>query len=376
MVFVIKSLLIRYFYLFFRFNYQKGRIFLSKLIYKYFSPDGLKKSKNLTSSSRLVIKEAEKYGIKWKIIPGTQIVTLTYQGEEKSYYHQVPSSTTSLAKYACSNKKITSNLLQQAGISVPKGFRVKRDYDDKYLAEVFRFLKKPLVVKPSDGTWGENITVNISTYEKLLQAVDLALAYSSKKSTGAVVEEMFSGEEYRILVTRKKVIGALNRVPANVIGNDRDTIKKLIMLKNKEDIRRDIYSHSKIRLNERLKQYLSDQGLSLEKVLKHGQRVFLRRLSNISQGGDAIDFSDLIHPSVKRIALKAIRTIPGLSFAGVDFMSLDITKEQTKKSYVIIEINDSPGFDIHDYPYKGKNRHATREFLYLLFPELRLEVNA
>ena len=77
---------------------------MSKLIYKYYSPTGLKKNKNLSNSSRLVIEEAEKHGIVWKIIPGTQIVTLTYRGIERSYYHQIPSSTTALAKYACNNK--------------------------------------------------------------------------------------------------------------------------------------------------------------------------------------------------------------------------------------------------------------------------------
>ena len=91
---------------------------MPKLVYTYFSPKGLMVSKNLSNSSRLVIVEAEKHGVKWKIIPGTQIVTLTYKGIERSYYHQLPSSTTAIAKYACNNKKITSNLLQQAGIKV------------------------------------------------------------------------------------------------------------------------------------------------------------------------------------------------------------------------------------------------------------------
>ena len=92
---------------------------MSKLIYEYYSPKGLKKSKNISNSSRLVIVEAEKFGIKWRIEPGTQIVTLNYKDKEKSYYHQIPSSTTALAKYACNHKRVTSNLLKQAGINVP-----------------------------------------------------------------------------------------------------------------------------------------------------------------------------------------------------------------------------------------------------------------
>lgn len=347
---------------------------MTKYIYKYFSPKGLKKSKNISNSSHLIIKEAEKFGVDWKIIPGTQIVTLIYQGQEKSYYHQIPTATTALAVYATQNKKITSNLLQQAGISVPRGFRMRRDYNNEYLMDIFEMLTKPLVVKPSDGTWGENISLNITTPEQYFEAVDLALAYSQKKKTGVIVEEMFSGEEYRVLCTREKVIGILKRVPANVTGNGKDSIMQLIQQKNKEEIRGpkgSNKSHLRIIMDKSLKKYLTEQNLNLDTVPEEGKQIFLRKVSNISQGGDAYDYTDIAHSSVKDIALKAINTIPGLAFAGIDFMSSDITKKQTKDNYVIIEINDSPGFDIHDIPYQGKNRHAAKEFLFLIFPELR-----
>jgi len=350
---------------------------LPKLVYTYFSPTGLMVSKNLSNSSRLVIVEAEKHGVDWRIIPGTHIVTLTYKGQERSYYYQLPSSTTALAKYACNNKKITSNLLKQAGITVPKGFRVRRETDNDFLISVFNFLKKPLVIKPGNGSWGDNISVNISTKKKYLEAIDHAFSHSNKKNSGVIIEEMFAGNEYRILLSQEKVIGILNRIPANVVGDGISTIKKLITEKNKEDIRGakgGVKSHLKIRVDKKLLDYLNEQKLDLSSIPKKGKQIFLRKVSNVSQGGEAIDCTDIAHPSVIKIALKAIRTIPGLSFAGIDFMTKDISKKQTKDSYVIIEINDTPGFDIHDYPYKGKNRHAAREFLYLIFPELRPSV--
>lgn len=347
---------------------------MSQLIYEFYSPTGLKKNKNVSNSSRLVLEEAEKHGVSWDIIPGTQIITLTYKDKTQTYYHQVPSSTTALAKYSCNNKRVTSNLLKHAEVSVPKGYRIKKDASEKYLRSAFDNLTKPLVVKPSNGTWGENITVNVNTYLEFTQAVELALNYTGNKTATAIVEEMFKGEEYRILATQEKVIGILNRRPASVLGNGVDTIKKLIQEKNKNPIRGKkggTTSHLKIRMDERLQKVLKDTNLTLESVPPEGERVFLRNVSNISQGGDAIDYTDLVHPSVNEIALKAIRAIPGLSFAGIDMLSTDITKPQTSQSYVIIEINDSPGFDIHDYPYEGKNRHSAREFLYLMFPELR-----
>jgi glutamate--cysteine ligase len=202
----------------------------------------------------------------------------------------------------------------------------------------------------------------------------VAADFSSDEDSGVIIEEMFqNGEEYRILASQEKVIGIVKREPANVIGDGRSTIKKLITLKNKEDIRGikgSDKSHLKIRMDKNLKNYLAEQNLDLSTVVAAGRKVYLRQVSNISQGGDAIDFTDLAHKSVHEIALKAIRTIPGLSFAGIDFMTLDITQPQTKDSYVIIEINDSPGFDIHDAPYVGQNRHAADEFLKLMFPEL------
>ncbi|MCA9369222.1 hypothetical protein KC721_02905, partial [Candidatus Woesebacteria bacterium] len=81
---------------------------MSQLIYKFYSPKGLKKNKNISNSSRLVLEQAEKYGVDWEIITGTQIITLTYKGKNQTYYHQVPSSTTALAKYACNNKRVTT----------------------------------------------------------------------------------------------------------------------------------------------------------------------------------------------------------------------------------------------------------------------------
>ncbi len=344
------------------------------MIYQYYSPSGLKKTKNLSNSSKLVIKEAEKHGLTWRILPGTPMIGLTYQGEERFYYYQVPCSTTALAKYITVHKAMVCNLLRAHNISVPCGYKIRRNHDKKYILKVYKALEKPVVVKPTNGTWGENITINISDPDSYLKAVDLALSYSKKSSSGAIVEEMFKGEEYRILLTRDKVIAVSQRIPANVIGNGKDSIKKLIQKKNKQDIRGikgSEKSHLKIRMDKRLRLYLHEQGLELNTVLKQGKRVFLRRVSNISQGGDAIDMTDQVHPSVKNIALKAIKTIPGLTFAGIDFMSKDITQKQTEDSYVILEINDSPGFDIHDLPYQGKNRHAAREFLYLIFPELR-----
>jgi len=347
---------------------------MPQLIYEFNSPNGVVKNKNISHSSRLILSEAEKYGVEWRIIPCTQLIELNYKGDIQAFYHQVPSSTSALAKYSCNNKMVTTNLLFSHDICVPKGFRVKRETSKEDLQLYYKNLHKPLVVKPSDGSLGENITININTYDKYLNSIEYALEYTGKENATVIVEEMFDGTEYRVLATREKVLGVLYRRPASILGNGKDSIKQLIKEKNSHPIRslkKGTCSHLKIRMDSRMSKYLEEQGLDFNSIPKNDQRVYLRKVSNISQGGDAIDFTDKVHSSVKEIALKAINAVPGLSFAGIDFLSKDITKKQKKGTYIIIEINDSPGFDIHDYPYEGKNRHTAREFLFLMYPELQ-----
>lgn len=348
---------------------------MSVLRYQYFSPSGLTPHKHVTNSSRLVIEAAERQGIEWRIHPGTQVVTLSYNGQERSYYHQVPSSTTAIAKYICNRKKVTSNILQQAGVRVPKSFRITPDHDEAYLQTVFDTLQKPLVVKPNNGTWGLHITVGIATFDEYRAAIQFATEYKPSEHSYVVVEEMFDGEEYRILLTRDKVIGVLQRIPANVVGDGVQTIQQLIQQKNQEPIRNapdSRRSHKKIRVTEAVQKNLVEQSVTLETIPQSGVLIQLKKVSNVSQGGDAIDVTDQVHPSVKKIALKAIRAVPGLSFTGIDFMTKDISQPQTEETYTIIEMNDSPGFDIHDRPYRGKNRHAAEAFLQLLFPDLEI----
>lgn len=87
-------------------------------------------------------------------------------------------------------------------------------------------------------------------------------------------------------------------------------------------------------------------------------------------GGDTIDLTDEIHPTVKELALKAINAIPGLAIAGIDFMTKDLFSPQTPETYSVVEVNHNAEFGIHHFPMVGKERNATFDFLQLLFPEL------
>ena len=101
-----------------------------------------------------------------------------------------------------------------------------------------------------------------------------------------------------------------------------------------------------------------------------GERIYLRKNSNLSTGGDSIDITDIIHPDFKKIAIKTIHAIPGIVYAGIDLMTdKDISKKPTRNNYIIIEMNLSPGIFMHHFPYKGRSRNVAKEIIDMLFPE-------
>jgi len=341
--------------------------------YKRFTPNGIISHRPITSSTKLIIKEAKILGIEVDHIEGSEVFELKYKDKIRYFYYQVPGTNSALGYFITSHKRNTRNLLKENGISIPNGYSIQEKDSNEVKRGVFNALKKPLVVKPNKGTQGKGITMLISTFSEYTKAIEKALASSNEDNPWVVVEEQLSGyKEYRVLATRDKVIGILNRVPANVIGNGTSTVKELIKIKNSDPRRGDCYDHPplfKIIINEDLKENLRRQDLDLEFIPKKNDRIFLRTVSNISQGGDSIDFTDKAHESVKNICLKAVNAIPGLVIVGIDFMTKDITLKQENGTYAILEINVSAGLDIHDYPYEGTNRKAGIEFLRILFDE-------
>ena len=98
-------------------------------------------------------------------------------------------------------------------------------------------------------------------------------------------------------------------------------------------------------------------------IPKKDEIVYLRENSNISTGGDSVDYTDDIPQKFKEIAVNAARAA-GAKICGVDMMLEDYSDENT--NYAIIELNFNPAIHIHSYPYKGKERNIAKHVLKLL----------
>jgi len=114
--------------------------------------------------------------------------------------------------------------------------------------------------------------------------------------------------------------------------------------------------------------FLNAQDKDFDYVPRMNETVYLRENSNISTGGDSIDFTDDIPDSYKRIAIKAAQAL-NVKITGLDMIIPDYTQKATDDNYAIIELNFNPAIHIHCHPYKGQNRRLNEKLLDLLgFP--------
>ncbi len=336
-----------------------------------------KKSKKVISDVLAIIKKAQELGIKTERIPYTELVKLSYNNQEVYVYHRTPPYTTATAHICCRNKTITRNLLIRAGLSVPFGYLLKDSDPAEYQDEIFEKLEKPLVVKAIDGSEAIAVTTNINTKKKYFAALKESFAYDRSSEKRALVEKMFGGKEYRILVDRKQVVSIIERVPANVRGDGQHSIAELIELKNQDSKRgsqKEDKPLFKIDIDQQIKDFLAKNKLTVHSIPKKNKQVFLRPHSslNISLGGDTIDVTDQVHPSVKKIALQAIDAIPGLTWTGIDFLTKNIHLPHKAGDYAILELNSSPRLIWQAEPYAGHRQPVLELFLQNIFADLKI----
>ncbi len=57
-----------------------------------------------------------------------------------------------------------------------------------------------------------------------------------------MIEKYYTGQEYRVYVVGGKVIGAINRLPANITGDGVNTIEGLIKIKKQNKKKESLFT--------------------------------------------------------------------------------------------------------------------------------------
>jgi glutamate--cysteine ligase len=344
------------------FHMEKARQYLKESQQKNYNFIGLE---DMELSTQLLLREALKRGVLFEILDRKENFVRLQKGENVQYVKQA--TKTSLDNYASilamENKHVTKKILQEANIKVPAGYEYTSSESAKMDFALFK--GKPVVIKPNQTNFGIGITILKENEDESVfqRAIDIAFENDST----ILIEEFIDGKEFRIFVIDNEVVGILHRVPANVTGNGRLNIRELVTIKNQDPLRGKGYRTplEKIKLGEAESMFLKAQQKDFDYIPGAQEVVYLRENSNISTGGDSIDYTDDIPDSYKQIAAKAAAALH-VKITGLDMIIKDHTHEANPDNYAIIELNFNPAIHIHCHPFKGQNRRLNEKLMDVL----------
>jgi len=347
---------------------ELGLSYKQKAFEKYFLLRGFE---TMEMSSQLLIFDSIQKGLKVDILDeNDQFIRLSYKDHSELVRNgNMTSKDTTISHWLMGNKTVTKIILDESGFEIPEG----REYHtiNSALGDFYRYENKPIVVKPKSTNYGVGISVfkHPSNKESFKEALEIAF----KEDNNVLVEDYIEGTEYRFFILNGKTQAVLLRIPANVIGDGKKTISQLIDEKNDDLLRGENHRAplEKILKGDIELLMLKEQGYTFESIPADQETVYLRENSNISTGGDSIDFTDEMHQSYKDIAEQMAKALD-VKVTGIDLIIPDYQKPLIPEDpgYTVIEANFNPAMHMHSYVYKGKGRRLTLGIVNMLFPEL------
>ena len=265
------------------------------------------------------------------------------------------SKDSQLAKEIQRDKYLTNILLDRLGIQTALWENIE---SEEHLKKIFGKYKTPLVIKPTSLTGGKGVHTNIKTLDDALKAYKEIKEITDNKRNQTIIQEQIAGEDYRLLVINGKLEATTKRIPAFIIGNGALTVKELVEETNK-DPRRNIYNPTHILkpiiIDKALTEFLTEQGLNLEYIPKKSEKVFVRKVASMSQGGITQDFTEKTHKNIKYISESIAQTLKAYVL-GIDVICKDISKPLSPENGGIIEVNTMPEAYLNMFPVLGPQR--------------------
>jgi cyanophycin synthetase len=316
----------------------------------------------LGPSTSALVRAAEARDIPWLRLNEYSLIQFGHACFQKRIQATVTSETRHIAVDIASDKELTNEILRDLGLPVPQQTAVHGPGDAVRAA---RRIGYPVVVKPLNANHGRGVSLDLREDSQ----VEVAYEKAREHSRTVLVETFVDGFDHRLLVVDGVLIAAAKRVPGHVVGDGEHTIEELLEIVN-ADPRRGI-GHEKvltrIDLDHQARRLLDLRRLEPSSVPPDGDIVYLRSTGNLSTGGTAVDVTDVVHPDVREMAVRAAAAI-GLDVAGVDFLTSDISKSFHDVGGAICEVNAAPGFRMHTAPTEGPPRDVAGPVMDMLFP--------
>ncbi len=312
----------------------------------------------------IIEKVARDLGVEVHIEPWGFVGVLVLRDGRKRYFRGASFDLNTLgSSEVARDKDYAAYFLKQFGYPVPEGKTffseswaevVGSDQRAEAACAYAETLGWPVIVKPNSRSQGRGVAKAWNAQE-LRQAIEEIEPYENVY----LVQKVVPGRDYRIVVLDGEVISAYERKPLSVVGDGELSVRELLVEKQKLFIQsgRD----TTVPMEDfRIHNTLAQQGLTLESVLEKGRAVELLPNANLSSGGDAVDVTDVLHPTWHILAAK-IATDMNLRYIGLDIMTEDSLAE-VPNNYTVLEINSAAGLD--NYAAMGGTQRARVEAMY------------
>lgn len=307
--------------------------------------------------STLIEGETLAYGL-ISVRFNTRVFTAQDKQGVKLGFRRAASSATSVpASEICADKAAAKIMMAMDGVPTAPGQRMPRHG----VRSASRFAEThgwPVVVKPLRGSGGKGITAGISSREELYAAAEKA-----DSRAGFLIEKHVPGDDYRFLVIGGVVAGVWTREAAHVLGDGKSSITELVGQKNVLRLNNPHLSVRPILKDAVTEDFLRRSGRTLKTIPDRSEKVYLRSVGNLSSGGDNIDVTDSVHPTLQDIAVKASTSLPGAELVGVDMLLEDHSLPADVQDVNVCELNGQPGVSAHEFPMYGVPRACARGYI-------------
>jgi D-alanine-D-alanine ligase-like ATP-grasp enzyme len=306
-----------------------------------------------------VVHEALRRGVEVSKADRRPRIAFRHGGEEHRWQSGWTTLNSPLARKIGRFKDLQSRIFLNHGVNAPEGAIFLPGQAER--AWHWAAPLETLVVKPHNGTHGNDVHVGVENWDEFLAAFERV----SDARGQVLVEKFHAGVEHRCLMVDNRLVAATRRRPASVVGDGTSTIEELVRLKNKNRGK----IHKPLRMRDQERHHLAAQNLSFDSVPPDGDRVYLLGTSNVHTGGDALDATKEITKAERTMIKKAAKAIPGLRVVGMDVL---LPRSPGDSEPTVIEVNEAPMISMHHFPWEGRRRNVARHIMDAMFPETKL----
>lgn len=258
------------------------------------------------------------------------IVATRPDGKEIRFCSEIPPTTSYNAATIAGDKFATYAFLKDIpNVKQPETLLLKFPNEpEKELNLCQKLLENysTIVLKPINGSHGNNVCMNIKDVESVKKAI-AKIRNTDRMLPIVAQQQLESGHDARAICINYKFIAAYSRTPAEVTGDGKHTLAELIDIEN-NTIRTDAYFSDLSKINKDVAlDYLKGQT---EYVPKAGEKIQVIPVCNTGQGGTIKEITNDFPEEQKCLSERIARYLE-LPLIGIDFLD----------NYVI-EVNKSP----------------------------------